>query len=254
MIFVLAGTGDARELAIALNRAGFPLLASVATDNAARSLLDAGIPTRVGKLTATEMVDLWKDKGVRMVVDASHPFAEEAHRHAMRAAETFNVPYLRFERAVTRYDGPITWVAGYEEAADVAFEKKGSIFLATGGKTLAIFARRLLGQPDIRLVVRLLPRVDNMEQCAALGIPQRDIVAMQGPFSRELNHALFRHFETTLMVTKDSGEAGGVDEKIEAAWDLGIEVVMIERPPIAYGRMFSDADALIWEVSRQYAV
>lgn len=77
---------------------------------------------------------------------------------------------------------------------------------------------------------------------------------MQGPFSRELNHALFRHFETTLMVTKDSGEAGGVDEKIEAAWDLGIEVVMIERPPIAYGRMFSDADALIWEVSRQYAV
>lgn len=134
MIFVLAGTGDARELAIALNRAGFPLLASVATDNAARSLLDAGIPTRVGKLTATEMVDLWKDKGVRMVVDASHPFAEEAHRHAMRAAETFNVPYLRFERAVTRYDGPITWVAGYEEAADVAFEKKGSIFLATGGK------------------------------------------------------------------------------------------------------------------------
>jgi precorrin-6A/cobalt-precorrin-6A reductase len=250
VIFFLAGTSDARALAITLQQEGFPLLCSVVTESAAESLRAAGLQARVGRLDAAGMQAALRQTGARILVDASHPFAEEAHRTAMAAAAAAGIPYVRYERAEKSFEGHpgITVVDNYEAAADLAFAKKGSVFLATGGKTLALFARRLYGQPGIRMVVRLLPRIDNMEQCEQLGIAHRDIVAMLGPFSYELNQALFRHFETTLMITKESGDAGAVDEKVRAAVDMGIEVVVIGRPRLDYGVRFSTAEEMVREV------
>ncbi|MCL6518069.1 precorrin-6A reductase [Alicyclobacillus sp.] len=254
MIFFLAGTSDARALAVALRDAGYPVLCSVVTDSAAESLRQAGLEARVGRLDPAGMQSLLQNIGARLLVDASHPFAEEAHRTAMAAAKAAGIPYVRYERAEKSFEGlqRITVVDTYEAAAEVAYERKGSVFLATGGKTLALFAKRLYGQPGIRMVVRLLPRIDNMAQCEALGISHRDIVAMLGPFSYELNQALFRHFGTTLMITKESGDAGAVDEKVQAAVDMGIDVVVIARPKLAYGTRFSTVEEILQEVRRQW--
>ncbi|GMA48762.1 hypothetical protein GCM10025857_01190 [Alicyclobacillus contaminans] len=112
-----------------------------------------------------------------------------------------------------------------------------------------MFAKRLLNQPNLRLVIRLLPRVDNLQMCAELGIPQENIVAMQGPFSYELNRALYAHFRTTLMITKDSGEPGAVDEKVQAALDAGVEVVVIRRPKLDYGICHFSVDAVMAELA-----
>lgn len=71
----------------------------------------------------------------------------------------------------------------YEEAARKARDLKGSVMLTTGGKTLEVFAEALLGDPDIRLTVRLLPCLENMEKCLSLGIEQRNIIALQGPLA-----------------------------------------------------------------------
>ena len=69
-------------------------------------------------------------------------------------------------------------------------------------------------------------------------------MAMQGPFSREMNEALYRHFGTTLMITKESGDVGAVDEKVQAALQMGIEVIVIGRPKIEYGTSFSTVDSV----------
>jgi len=58
---------------------------------------------------------------------------------------------------------------------------------------------------------------------------------MQGPFSKELNKALYDHYGVNVMVTKESGKEGAVDEKVEAALEKGIEVIMIRRPKVDYG-------------------
>ncbi len=84
-----------------------------------------------------------------------------------------------------------------------------------------------------------------MEKCERLGLEQKNIIAMQGPFSRELNTALYQHFGTILMITKENGSAGSVDEKAEAALDMGIEVIVIQRPDITYGNSFSTFDKVI---------
>jgi precorrin-6A/cobalt-precorrin-6A reductase len=62
---------------------------------------------------------------------------------------------------------------------------------------------------------------------------------MQGPFTKEFDKALFQHFGVTLLITKESGKVGFVDEKIAAAQELGIETIVIRRPTIQYGTVYS---------------
>ena len=77
MIFMLCGTSDARELAVQIKQSGLTLLTSVVTENAAKSLQDAGLDARTGRLTEEQMAQLLTSGGYRALVDASHPFAEE---------------------------------------------------------------------------------------------------------------------------------------------------------------------------------
>lgn len=239
-VLQLAGTSDARQLAVELKKSGFDIIATVVTTNAVKELEEAGIPVLVGRLTDADIFRLIKERNSNIVVDASHPFAEEASKNAMKGAEFAEIPYIRFERpSQTFQDELIIEVDSYEAAANLAAEKQGNIMLTTGSKTLNTFTDRLLHLPNTRLIARMLPRKDNMEKCEQLEFPQKDIVAIQGPFSKEFNKALFKQFEVTLMITKESGKAGSVDEKIEAAKELGIETIMIKRPTIQYGTTYS---------------
>lgn len=237
MIFMLCGTSDARELALNLSRQGLPLQASVVTPSAAERLEAAAIRTRVGRLDKPAMISLLQEGSYRAVVDGSHPFALEAHANAMGAAAALGLPYFRYERQSLIYDNHprLIVVHSYEEAARKAGELKGSVMLTTGGKTLEVFAEALLGDPDIRLTVRLLPCLENMEKCLSLGIEQRNIIALQGPFSREMNEALYRQYGTQVMITKESGAEGSVDEKLHAALDMGLYVILIMRPGMTIG-------------------
>jgi precorrin-6A/cobalt-precorrin-6A reductase len=239
MILFLAGTSDARELALYLQGTGYKLLATVVTDSAASSLQQAGINYHVGRLSEHQMVDLANEIGATMIVDASHPFAEEASKTAMRVSEVLNILYVRYEREQRGFAHPlITELDTYEEAALEAKRRGGTILLTTGSKTLATFTKHL--QVDsIRLLARMLPNIENMEKCAQLNVPQRDIIAMQGPFSKELNRALYKQYEVTLMITKESGQVGSIDEKMEAALEENIEILLIKRPRIQYTHHYS---------------
>lgn len=247
MIVMLCGTSDARELAQSIQSEGYDVLTSVVTDNAAKSLREVGLRARVGRLTHDDMVTLLKQNSVQAIVDASHPFAEEASRNARKAAEEVQLPYVRFERERQSFheNERLIMVADYEEAANVALQKKGVIMLTTGSKTLPIFTKKLLGHADIRLIARMLPRKDNMEKCEQLGVEQKNIVAIQGPFTKHLNKALYEQYGVTLMITKESGRVGAVDEKVEAALECGIETVVIKRPKITYGTEFSTYEGVL---------
>ncbi|MBK3493719.1 precorrin-6A reductase [Viridibacillus sp. YIM B01967] len=246
MILFLAGTSDARELAIEMQQASYPVLATVVTDSAAKSLVEAGIETHIGRLTADDMASFIQTKNFKAVVDASHPFAEEASKNALAGAKLANVPYIRYERESQQFvDDKLITVKDYEEAANLAAKKRGVVMLTTGSKTLGTFTEKLLGLEDTRVIARMLPRLDNMEKCADLGVEQKNIVAIQGPFSKELNIALYKQYGVTLMITKESGKVGSVDEKITAALECGIETIMIARPKVAYENVHSTFEAII---------
>jgi len=252
MIMMLSGTSDARQLALAIRDAGYDIFATVVTEHAAEQMAHVGIHAHVGRLTASQMIALMNEHKVKAIVDASHPFAEEASRQAMQAAERASVPYIRYERkeSVIAYER-VTFVDSYEAAAQYAAKKRGVIMLTTGSKTLHIFAEQLLPLPDVRLIARMLPRKDNMEKCEQLGFPQENIIAMQGPFTKQLDVALMKHFGVTLLVTKESGRVGFVDEKIAAAQELSIETVVIRRPKLAYPNVYNEFSDIIRALERE---
>ncbi|MEH7013219.1 precorrin-6A reductase [Neobacillus niacini] len=234
MILFLAGTSDARALAIQLQNQGYPLLATVVTESAAESLNVHNIPYHVGRLLVEDMMTLIQQQKMTCVIDASHPYAEEASKTAMAAAQACDIPYIRYERPEEQFISPlITEVESYEEAANLAQSHNGTIMLTTGSKTLEIFSKYLM-RDEIRLICRMLPNIGNMEKCTSLGIKQKDIIAIQGPFSESLNKALLEQYNVTLMITKESGKVGSVDEKMTAALQLGIPVILIKRPALEY--------------------
>src|SRR6478736_2149917 len=234
MILLLAGTSDARALAVQVKKAGHEVTATVVTENAAIELQRAEVKVKIGRLTKEDMTDFVNEHRVKAIVDASHPFAEEASKNAIGAAAETAIPYIRYERAsqAFTYDN-MTMVSTYEEAAEVAAEKKGVIMLTTGSKTLQVFTEKLLPLSDVRLVARMLPRLDNMEKCQQLGFSQKNIIAIQGPF------------------TKESGKVGSVDEKVEAAKELGLDIIMIGRPKIEYGTVYSTFEEVVHALVNQ---
>ncbi|MGG7620019.1 precorrin-6A reductase [Bacillus coreaensis] len=246
MIFLLAGTSDGRELAKRIHAYGFPLVVSVATQNAAISLKAEGIPVLVNRLTAIDMEKCLADFSVQLVIDASHPYAEEASINMIRAASSIRIPYIRYERKSSLLEGKkITYIKSYKEAAIRSSEYEGNIMLTTGAKTLAVFSGELRNRREGRTLFRLLPLQENLEKCERLGIPSRDIVAIQGPFSKELNKALFLNYEIRLLVTKESGNEGSFHQKVEAAEELGIETIIIKRPCIHYGTTYDSIESII---------
>ena len=81
-----------------------------------------------------------------------------------------------------------------------------------------------------RLYPRVLPTVAGITACEGAGIPHRNIIAMQGPFTLELNLALMQQFHIRYLVTKDGGSAGGFAEKAQAAAQSGAALVVLRRP------------------------
>jgi len=252
MIFMLCGTSDARALAQEISQEGYRLLASVVTKSAADRLGEAALTVRVGRLDTAGMIEVLREGGFRAVVDASHPFAREAHENALAAAAALGLPYIRYERESCSYASHPRLIVtrSYEEAASRAKALKGSIMLTTGGKTLEIFARQLLGDPEIRMTVRFLPCPENLEKCQALGIEQRNIIALQGPFSRELNAALYRQYGTTVMITKESGAEGSVGEKLDTALEMGLHVILIARPELHLPHVCQSASDILAELQK----
>lgn len=241
MILLVAGTSDARQLAIEMKKEDLTFIATVVTESGASKLRNEGINVRVGRLTKEQFVSFIKEKKITIVVDASHPYAQLASLHAMEAAKETNIPYVRYERqSVDRIDDErITYVEGYKEAAEVAKNRGGVILLTVGSKSLPIFTEILLPEDNITLYVRLLPNVENMSLCNKLQIPQKNIIAIQGPFSKAFNLALFKEYQISLHITKESGKEGSFLEKLSAATQLGIETVIINRPKLNYEIVFS---------------
>lgn len=229
-ILLFGGTTEGRELSAALAARGDEVTVCVATEYGREEQAQvAGVPILTGRKGPEEMKALMKDSD--LVLDATHPYATEVTALLKEAASETGTDYVRIRRTLTTNEtGPspanIHYYASAREVAEALTSTDGNILLATGTKELRDFA----GLDPERLVPRVLPSAENLKACEALGIPKRNIVAMQGPFSAELNAALLRQKDIRFFVTKDGGPTGGFPEKAEAARQTGIPLLVITPP------------------------
>ncbi|RJX24715.1 MAG: precorrin-6A reductase [Dethiobacter sp.] len=248
MIMVLAGTKEGRKIAGSLEEAGFPVLAT-AVSSYGSLLLRQNLHGMIlsGGLDEENLARVMVENHVKLVIDATHPFAVNASRNVMAACTRLNIPLLRFERESIQWDDSdrgyekTIWVE-HLEAAVLAVKEYEKVFLTTGSSGLETFTRKLGAE---RIIARVLPTLQSLRNCEEVGISPANIIAMQGPFSTELNREMFLHARAGVVVTKESGKTGGLKEKVKAAEQLGLPIVIIKRPSLSYGLTFSTINEIL---------
>lgn len=245
MILFLAGTSDSRAVAEMLKSAGIELELSVVSTYGQMLAEAKGLSCRAGALDEAGLVAWIKEHTCTAIVDGTHPYAIVATQTALKAAEQTDIPYLRLERK----EEPLpqeSWiyrVKTIEEAAKKAFELGTCIFLTTGSKTLGTFKNAQTEKS--RLIARILPEPDGISQARELGFLPRDIIGMEGPFTKEMNEALFKNSLADVVVLKNSGKAGGTSEKLAACRALGIKAVILERSRLVLPNQYETGEELL---------
>ena len=220
-VIVFGGTTEGRILAWRLRDLGHAVAVSVATPAGTEGL--EGLGVRAGRLEAEAMTDLVR--GYDLCVDATHPYAQQVRKNIRFACGRAGVPLRRVSRPESDAKNCIVMETA-RAAAERLKHEEGNILLTTGAKELEVF-RDL---DPARLYARILPTHESLSACEALGLPHRNILALWGPFSAELNAAILRQYDIRWLVTKDGGAAGGFEEKKQAARETKTNVILIRRP------------------------
>ena len=217
-LILFAGTTEGRILAGKLAEEGISGVVCAATE--------------YGKeLLKEEMEALIRRENASLVIDATHPYADQATANIRKACSHVpNVKLLRClrEEGESEAAAPVREMASVKETVSWLSGQEGNILLTTGSKDLEAFSQI----PDFRkrVYVRVLPLEDSIRCCRMQGYEGRHIIAMQGPFSAEMNRAHLREYNCRFLVTKDGGKTGGFEEKLKGAQEAGAEVLVIRRP------------------------
>ena len=236
-LVVFSGTSEGRTISQALAAAGAEVTVCVASAYGQEQQGEIpGILTLIGPFSPEEKAEILQ--GAALCIDATHPYAGHIKQTLREACEKAQIPYVRMLRAESAAENAVT-VEDAAGAAGFLAAREGNILLTTGAKELPAFS----GLDPERLYPRILPSHESLAACETAGIPHRNIIAMQGPFTREVNEAILRMFSIRYLVTKESGEAGGFPEKAEAAEHTGVTLLVIRRPP-EQGRSYDEVLAL----------
>ncbi len=228
-ILIFGGTTEGRMLAKLLSESKVPHQVSVATDYGARIEYEAcETDVLIGRKDKEEIAALLQEEQCALVVDATHPFAAQAHEEIRKACLESGTEYLRLMRPVGRQREEAVYADTIEEAAAALNGIEGRLFLLTGTKDLD----RLLSliEDRARVYVRILPEESSIRKCMDAGLSGKQIIAMQGPFSEEMNIAFLKDLGIGAILTKESGEAGGFEEKLSAAAKCGVKAVVLKNP------------------------
>ena len=241
---VFAGTTEGRALVELLAGQPVAVTACVATEYGG-ALLEPRENLTVSRerLTREEMEELFTREGFALVVDATHPYAAAVTENIAAACEGTGTEYLRLLRSAGDVPEGAVCVPDIQGAVDYLADTRGNILLTTGSKELAKYT----ALPDFagRVYARVLPREASLLSCREAGLAPDHVIAMQGPFSREMNTALLRAVSAKYMVTKDTGDAGGFGKKAAAAREAGAVLEVVGRPAQRAGLDFSAAAELL---------
>ncbi len=225
-VLVFAGTTEGREISEFLSANGAEVTVCVATEYGRMVMPHRQqLEVRVGRLTRLQMEEA--AEGYSFVIDATHPYAAIVSENIKEACRNLDMEYIRLLRPSTD-SGEAVVVESAREAAKILELTEGNILVTTGSKELEKFTA--IRDFDKRVYVRVLPAAEVIQKCAELGFKGNNLICMQGPFSYEMNLATLKHVKARYMVTKDTGTPGGYEEKISAAREAGVTVILIARP------------------------
>ena len=243
-ICVFAGTTEGRKLVEFLSSQPVAVTACVATEYGETLLTPSeNLTVSAHRLTEKEMERMLREEAFDLVVDATHPYAAVVTENIAAACAAAGIQYLRLLREGNAVPEGAVYVPDISHAVAFLNGTEGNILLTTGSKELSLYTK--IEDFPRRAYARVLPMDASLASCQAAGLAPAHIIAMQGPFSKELNVALLRAVHARYLVTKEGGDTGGFAEKAAAAEEAGATLVVVGRPPQRAGLSFPDTVALL---------
>ena len=238
-IIIFAGTTEGRHLADYASGLNIDTHIFVATEYGEMILKDDKsfdgnkCIIHTGRLDEAEIKEEIEKINPMAVFDATHPFAVQVTENIKNACEKTTTKYIRIKRDKENYNlvnrEKVRSAGSAEEAAIILSApcyKNKKVLLTTGSKTVGIYSH-LEGFKD-NYYLRMLPNVQMLGEVLKSGIKNSNVICMQGPFSENMNYEMIKNYGIEVMVTKNSGNTGGTQEKINAAMRAGTEVIIIE--------------------------
>ena len=240
-ILVFAGTTEGRRLSEYLAASRIPHTLCVATEYGELVLKeDPFLKIHQGRMNQEEIKAFIQRGNFAAVVDATHPYADVITENIQAAMQGMDIPCLRLKRELDgeQVSESVRYFDTSEACARALEEVEGNILLTTGSKELSKYCSSETVKS--RLYVRILPSVESISLCVEQGILGKQMIAMQGPFTTEMNEAMIHQYGIACLVTKQSGRSGGYRQKIEAATKSGIPVFVIGHAQEENGYFFHE--------------
>ena len=212
MILVFGGTTEGRNAVEVLEEAGKPYYYSTKTGEQNITLHHGH---RIdGALDEEAMQAFCREKDIRLIVDAAHPFASQLHSTIARVSEILDIPVVRYERIYPPRDLSLTWIDDYSQVpTDIH-----SLLTTTGVQSISRL--KWLEEREIKVVYRILNRDSSIR-----------LAHQQGATEDQL--CFYPHtVEAEAVLLKESGESGGFSEKVAEAKEKGMRIIVLKRPQL----------------------
>lgn len=224
MILILGGTTEGRLAVKVADEAGSPYYYStrgIQQEIACRN----GIHL-TGGMDVEAMTSFCIHHQIRLLVDAAHPFAVGLHQTVYETAIRLNLPVVRVERSYPERATDIVWCEDYEDAVhQLEKDRIHSLLSLTGVQTIGKLRGYWVKHP---CWFRILKRDESLALARSQGFDEQRIVYYQA----EDEESLLKRLTPQAILTKESGETGGFQQKIDAARMLGIPVYVVKRPSL----------------------
>ena len=239
-VIIFAGTTEGRTISEYLASCKVPVTACVATEYGETLLTENEyLKVHAGRMDQEEIAAFIREKGAELVIDATHPYAAVVSENVAAACEREQVDYVRLIRGSSAESvDQAVLVGSVDEALEYLKKTEGNILATTGSKEL--FKYTQIPGFEKRVFARVLSTGEVAAACEKLGFVGKNLICMQGPFSEALNIAMLHQFDCKYLVTKETGKAGGFEEKLHAAKAAGATLVLVGRPPEQKGYSYDE--------------
>jgi precorrin-6A/cobalt-precorrin-6A reductase len=237
-LLILGGTGDAQQLAAATQHISELTVISSLAGRTQQPALPHG-QVRTGGFGGEQgLIDYLRDHQIDLVIDATHPFARQISENAAAAVGFLGLPFLIFERSAWQSTPADRWleVPDHITAAELLPNLAQRIFLTIGRQEVSKYAHLT----DLWFLMRSIDPPDPTT------MPPGELLLAKGPFQIAAEQELLMKYHIRAIVSKNSG-GSATYAKIVAAQELGLPVIMIQRPPAPQGdRATSLEQAIEW--------
>lgn len=237
-VFLMGGTKESIEIIKFIkNNFNSYILTTTTTEYGSKLAIDGGSDATIAKpLPKDEIINILNGKtNFDIFIDATHPFASHVTNTAIEVSKICKIPYIRFERPTSNFenidDSRVIQVNSFDDAGKLIAEKynQSNVLHFAGANTMETILKYV--SPEY-FYPRILEVKSSLEKCEELGIKKDHIIPMKGTSTIEENEKLIEKTDASVIITKESGDIGGVISKIEAANSKNIDVVLITRPVI----------------------